>query len=190
MVGETGEGARWHWICRTALSPESRDPSFKLDQAGGDWERGNYLQDEVEKGLFHLSFEKGVCFVALIWPSPSCGFLLLKGSLAGTHNCTWVSWGSCTHHLKLDQEPVPPHFSSSSWGPVRSQISSITTQLWKCEPAFLLTSNRWRNVQGRGKGCELRHPVCLAPSLPAAVISNQGTHFLDYGLVNSLFGIY
>ena len=72
-----------------------------------------------------MRFEKSMCFVALIWPSPSCGFLPLEGSLADTHNCTWVSWGSWTPCLKLDQESLSPHFPSPSGGAMRNQISSI-----------------------------------------------------------------
>lgn len=45
-------------------------------------------------------------------------------------------------------------------------------------------------MQERRKGWELQHPVYLALGLPAAVIPNQGTRFLDYDLVSSLFGIY
>jgi len=43
-------------------------------------------------------------------------------------------------------------------------------------------------VQEHGKGYELQQSVCLTLSLPAAVIPNKGTHFPDYGLVNSLCG--
>lgn len=95
-----------------------------------------------------------------------------------------------SHRLKLGQEPISPCFPSPPGGALTSQISSITTQVWECEPAFPLMSNQWKNMQEHRKGWELQNLVYLALSLPAAVIPNQGTHLLDYGLVNLLFGIY
>lgn len=65
--------------------------------------------------------------------------LSIKHSLADTHNCTWVSWGSCIHHLKLDHEPLSPHFPSPSWG--RNEKSDFFynntgVRMWVCLPPY------------------------------------------------------